>query len=93
MRIDVVKIIEIIAPLILALIQQKVPKKKTNLYRQSAEATDKVMDSLQDLAIKVSTEPDKEIDAQNLKSGIEITEKMIEAAKDRVAVIKKLSGI
>lgn len=103
MKIDVVKIIVLLAPVIKYLLDRKVPKNKINLYNKAAKSNDDVMDSLQDLAIKVRTgitsdgsitfnDPAKELDKQNLETGIELIETMIKAYQQRLDVIKSIKG-
>lgn len=96
MKIDVVKIASVIIPLLLTLRSQNVPKSKTNLYQDASQKCDLALDSLQNLAIKYKTEPESDertLDEKNLKLGIDITEKTIEAYKERVEAIKRISGL
>jgi len=102
MKIDVVKIIVLLAPVIKYLLDRKVPKNKINLYNKAAKSNDDVMDSLQDLAIKVKTlyrdKADTDelkqltLDEQNLDTGIELIETMIKAYQQRLDVIKTIKG-
>jgi len=103
MKVDVVKIIVLLAPVIKYLLDRKVPKNKINLYNKAAKSNDCVMDSLQELAIKVKTgiasdgsisinDPSIELDKQNLDTGIELIETMIKAYQSRLNVIKTIKG-
>lgn len=103
MKINIIKIIILVAPLIKDLLDRRVPKSKTNIYSNAAKSNDTVMDSLQDLAVKVRSglcsdgsltinDPNKELDKQNLDTGIELVEVMIKAYRDRLEAIKLIRG-
>lgn len=95
MRIDVIKILIIVAPIIKELLDNRVPKKTTNLYTNSASSNDKVMDSLQELAIKVKSQSNPETlenDKKNLQIGINIVRTNIEAYTGRLQAIEKMIG-
>ena len=103
MQIDIVAIITMVAPIIEELLSRKVPEKTTNVYNDAAKKNDEVMDSLQDLAIKVKTglkangdivvnDPGKELDIQNLDTGIQLVETMIKAYQSRLDAIKVIKG-
>jgi len=89
---DVVKIVLAVAPLIEDLINRGVPKKVVSPYTKVAKNADVVMQSLQDLAIKIkqTAEP---IDVDNFKKGVEITETMLKSYLERLEFNKKLSGL
>ena len=100
MKIDVVKILTIVAPLVWGLFSNRVPKKNVNPYIEAAEASDKVFDSLQELAIEVrqfDLNPFVVIDTknnkENFKSGIAIVEATIKAYEDRLKALKDISGL
>jgi len=102
MKVDVVKIIVLLAPVIKYLLDRKVPKNKINLYNKAAKSNDDVMDSLQELSIKVKTSVAGKVatdelkqltlDEQNLDTGIELIETMIKAYQQRLDVIKTIKG-
>ena len=71
MKVDVVKIIVLLAPVIKYLLDRKVPKNKINLYNKAAKSNDDVMDSLQDLAIKEAYISDEDED-ENIFYGLQI---------------------
>ena len=89
---DIVKIVVAIAPLIEDLINRGVPKKVVNPYTQAAKDADVVMQSLQDLAIKIKQTPEP-TDIDNFKKGVEITETMLKSYLERLEFNKKLSGL
>lgn len=100
MRIDVVKILTVVAPLVIGLFGSKVPKKNLNPYIEAAEASDKVFDSLQELAIEVrqfDLNPFVVIDTKNneanFRSGIDIVEATIKAYEGRLEALKDISGL
>jgi hypothetical protein len=93
-KIDIIKILTIVYPLILDLVVNKVPRSKANLYLDASKKCDIALDSLQELAIKYKTEEEGEVktlDGKNLKLGIDIAEKTIEAYKERLEAIRRIS--
>ena len=96
MKIDVVKVLEVALPLIQLLIQNRVPKKKTKLYEEIGKSSDEALDSLQELAIKIVSEPNSptiDEDIKNFKTGVQITETMLSTFGDRVAMVKRISKL
>lgn len=92
MKIDYVKIALILLPLIEQLVARKVSKNKTNLYQAMAKSEDKALDSLQELAIKIVSDPNKTVlDIENLKTGVSIFEANLVTLKDRIEIIKRIS--
>ena len=100
MKIDVVKILTVVAPLVIGLFSKYVPKKNLNPYIEAAEAADKVFDALQELAIEVrqfDLNPLVVIDTKNneanFRSGITVVEATIKAYEDRLKALKDISGL
>ena len=82
---------------------QRQQQKKVKEMLDALKKNDEVMDSLQDLAIKVKTglkangdivvnDPGKELDIQNLDTGIQLVETMIKAYQSRLDAIKVIKG-
>ena len=96
MKVDVIKIILIVTPLIQELWRNRVPKRVTNLYEGVSNSSDKILDSLNDLAVKIVSEPDNkdlELHKQNLRTGISILENVLCGLRNRIETIKRTSGL